>query len=87
MDIYKEFGECSQVNNKIKWIKTNNLVSKNIIYETFSEAIRANVDSRFMCVFEKDNVIYIASPNTLDSYPKELLNSIESAYVWSITSD
>lgn len=87
MIIYKEFGECSQMNEEIKWTRVNNLVPKNMIYEIFGDAIKANVDSRFMCGFVKDEIVYIASPNTLDSYPKELLDSFENGYVWAIKSD
>ena len=75
------------MSEEIKWTRVNNLVPKNIIYETFGEAIKTNVDSRFMCAFVKDEIIYIASPNTLDSYPKELLDSFENGYVWAIKSD
>lgn len=75
------------MNKKIKWTKVNNLVPKNMIYEVFGDAIKTNVDSRFMCGFVKDEIVYIASPNTLDSYPKELLDSFENGYVWAIKSD
>lgn len=40
-----------------------------------------------MCGFVKDEIIYIASPNTLNLYPKELLDSFENGYVWAIKSD
>lgn len=75
------------MNNEIKWTKVNNLVPINIIYEVFGNAIKANVDSKFMCGFIKDEIIYIASPNTLNLYPKEFLDSIENGHVWAIKSD
>ena len=72
----------------MKWERSNNFLSLDNIYNVFKQAIEIDRDLCFMTSFKHDNIIYIASPQNIDTYPDELLNNIGQKFsLWTLEAD